>query len=271
MKFTLSLFFLSAALYGQVLYSPLRSVTVKQPYLEDAVEMLRYGNPEGAIKSVKNAPNKVKQSFEAEFLLGYAYKVQGEIQSAIDAFSRATRYESNSLPAFFERGNCYLLKKNFNLAVFDYDRVLFIDSTFVPAYNNRAYARIRNYGDQGMPLTQLRFARKDMEQVLRFTQENEEPGYEFYFNLGLLDLYLSEYEKAISSFNMAIMLDDKVAKVYYYRGAAHFLARYYAKARFDFEASASMGFSNEQTPEFLRVLDLIRKHEEENDITVGKE
>ncbi len=271
MRFTLFLLLLGASLFGQTSYSPLRSVTVKQPYLADAVEMLRYGNPEGAIKSVKNAPNKVKQSFEAEFLLGYAYKVQGEIQSAIDAFSRATRYESNSLPAFFERGNCYLLKKNFNLAVFDYDRALLVDSTFIPAYNNRAYARIRNYGDQGMPLQQLRFARKDMEQVLHYAQEKEEPGYEFYFNLGLLDLYLSEYENAIASFNRAVMLDGNVAKVYYYRGAAHFLARYYSRARFDFETSASMGFSNEQTPEFLRVLDLIRKHEEENDVTVGKE
>jgi tetratricopeptide (TPR) repeat protein len=271
MRLTLFLILLRISLIGQTTYAPLRSVTVKQPYLEDAVDMLRYGNPEGTIKFIKNAPDKVKQSFEAEFLLGYAYKVQGEIQSALEAFSRATRYESNSLPAFFERGNCYLLKKNFNLAVFDYDRVLLIDSTFVPAYNNRAYARIRNYGDQSMPLTQLRFARKDMEQVLHYANESQGLGYEFYFNMGLLDLYLSEYEKAIASFNQAVMLDGNIAKVYYYRGAAHFLARYYSKARFDFEASALMGFNSEQTPEFLKVLDLIRKHEEENDVTVGKE
>ena len=62
---------------GQTDYNPLRSVAVNQPYLLDAVEMLRYGNPEGAIKHIRNAPDLTARSFEAEFLLGTAYRVQG--------------------------------------------------------------------------------------------------------------------------------------------------------------------------------------------------
>ncbi len=255
---------------GQTDYNPLRSVAVNQPYLLDAVEMLRYGNPEGAIRHIRNAPDLTARSFEAEFLLGTAYRVQGKISDAIEAFSRASRYESMSLPAHFERGNCYLIKKTFNLAVFDYDRVLLLDSTFVPAYNNRAYARIRNYGENGMPLQQLRFARQDMEKALRFSGKNANQGFEYYFNLGLLDLYLSEYETAIVSFNKAVLAEEGIAKLYYYRGAAHFLARFYDKAREDFEAAELLGFVSEQTPEFLNVLGLIRKHEEETGQSLGK-
>ncbi len=255
---------------GQSEYNPLRSVAVNQPYLLEAVELLRYGNPEGAVRHIRNAPEQTARSFEAEFLLGTAYRVQGKISEAIEAFTRASRYESMSLPAHFERGNCYLIKKTFNLAVFDYDRVLLLDSTFVPAYNNRAYARIRNYGENKMPLQQLRFARQDMEKALKYAGAGKDQGFEYYFNLGLLDLYLSEYETAITSFNKAMLAEDGVAKLYYYRGAANFLARYYDKARNDFEAAEALGFVSEQTPEFLNVLDLIRKHEEETGNTLGK-
>jgi tetratricopeptide (TPR) repeat protein len=255
---------------GQTEYNPLRSISVNQPYLIDAVEMLRYGNPEGAVKYIRNAPEETARSFEAEYLLGTAYRIQGKITEAIEAFSRASRYESMSLPAHFERGNCYLIKKTFNLAVFDYDRVLLLDSTFVPAYNNRAYARIRNYGENGMPLQQLRFARQDMEMALKYSSKDAVQGFEYYFNLGLLDLYLSEYEKAIASFNQAMLVEDGLAKLYYYRGAAYFLARFYDKARDDFESAESLGFVSEQTPEFLNVLGLIKKHEEETGNQLGK-
>jgi hypothetical protein len=46
--------------------------------------------------------------------------LQGDLDEAINYFSKAARQQSLSLPAYFERGNCYLIRKNFSLAVFDY-------------------------------------------------------------------------------------------------------------------------------------------------------
>jgi lipoprotein NlpI len=67
-----------------------------------------------------------------------------------------------------------------------------------------------------------------------------------------------------------MLVEDGLAKLYYYRGAAYFLARFYDKARDDFESAESLGFVSEQTPEFLNVLGLIKKHEEETGNQLGK-
>lgn len=257
-------------LKGQTDTDVLNAIVARDSMLAEVVLLIRYGNPDGAIRMIKQLPDKERRTFEAEFLMGYAYKISGNLESAIDYFSKATRYQALSLPAFFERGNCYLMRKNFNLAVFDYDRVILIDSTFAPAYNNRAYARIRNYGEQKLPVTQLKFARRDMEKVLRLTEKTRPIGFEYYYNLALLDLYMSEYELAISGFNLAVEADSGVAKAYYFRGAAHFLARYYDKARDDFSRASGMGFQSSQTPEFLRVLELIKAHEESTGEKAGR-
>lgn len=257
-------------LKGQTDTDVLNAIVARDSMLAEAVLLIRYANPDGAIRMIKQLPDKERRTFEAEFLLGYAYKISGNLEAAIDYFSRATRYQALSLPAFFERGNCYLIRKNFNLAVFDYDRVILIDSTFAPAYNNRAYARIRNYGEQKLPVTQLKFARRDMEKVLRLSEKTRTIGFEYYYNLALLDLYMSEYELAISGFNQAISADAGVPKAYYFRGAAHFLARYYDKAHDDFSQASGMGFQSNQTPEFMRVLELIKAHEERTGEKAGR-
>jgi tetratricopeptide (TPR) repeat protein len=255
---------------GKVFYDPLRAISVTDEQLAEAVQLIRYGNPSGAIKFIKNSNLESQRTFEADFLMGYAYRLQGDLDEAINYFSKAARQQSLSLPAYFERGNCYLIRKNFSLAVFDYDRAILIDTTFAPAYNNRAYARIRNYGEQKTPTQQLKFARKDMEKVLTLSQNDSIVGFEYYYNLGLLDLYMSEYDLAISSFNKAVEADKSVSKLYYFRGAAFFLARYYDRAREDFSTAEAMGFASGQAPEFLRVLELIRQHEESTGEKVGR-
>lgn len=260
----------SGAQTARTYYDPLRQIASTDSYLSEAIQLIQFGDPEGAIRRIKESPPSTRRSFEAEFLLGYAYRIQGDLNEAIEYFSKATRYENLSLPAFFERGNCYLLRKNFNLAVFDYDRAILIDSAFAPAYNNRAYARIRNYGEQKTPTQQLRFARKDMEKVLALSAIDSSAGFEYFYNLGLLDLYLSDYELAIQSFNQAMQSNNRVSKLYYFRGAAYFLGRYYHKAGEDFQMAENMGFESSQTPEFLRVIELIRQHEETTGEKVGK-
>jgi tetratricopeptide (TPR) repeat protein len=252
-------------LYAQVTpinNDPLNAIKTEHPYLIQAMEMIRFGDAAGAVRLLRQDANPVKQTFESDFLIGYAYKQTGDIDKAVDFFSKATRYEALSLPAFFERGNCYLIRKNFGQAVFDYDRAIVIDSTFIPAYNNRAYARIRNYGEVGMPTQQLKFARKDMETALRISAQNGDSNrFEYYYNIGLIDLYLSEYEFAKQAFNAAIIANPNVPKAYYYRGASQFLSKSYHAAADDFKKAEEGGFVTNSSPEFLHIIDLIKQHE----------
>jgi len=241
---------------------PLNAIKTEQPYLIQAMEMIRFGDASGAVRLLRQDANPAKQTFESDFLIGYGYKQLGEIDKAIDFFSKATRYEALSLPAFFERGNCYLTRKNFGQAVFDYDRAIVIDSTFIPAYNNRAYARIRNYGEVGMPTQQLKFARIDMATALRLSIKNKETSkFEYYYNIGLIDLYLSEYALAKLDFDAAIGSNPNVPKAYYYRGAAQFLNKAYHAAADDFKKAEEGGFVTESSPEFLHIIELIKQHE----------
>ena len=244
---------------------PLNVIQTSDPVLKQAMELLRYGDSEGALKLLKKNKSGSENSYESYFLTGIAFRQTGDLTNAIQAFTRSVHEDAFFIPGFFERGNCYLYRQNFGLAVFDYDRVLLLDSAFLPAYNNRAFARIRNYGEQGNPEQQLRFAKNDLVKILQITQaRGDAPRFEYYFNIGLIDLFSSEYTLAASSFSKAIAADGSVPKVYYYRGAALFLAKSYEEAALDFRKAEELGFDHVNTPEFLRVIDLIEQYQQEH-------
>ncbi len=265
------IYFPVAAQVSPVYSDPLNFIDGSDQSITEAMQMIRYGDPEGAIKLLKNDFKRSDRTFECEFLIGYSYKMLGDLNHAIEYFSKATRYEASSLPAFFERGNCFLLRRNFAQAVFDYNHVIDLDSTFAPAYNNRAYARIRNYGEHVKPEYQLKLARIDMEKVVKLSISNDSTQrFEYYFNLGLLDLFISDYDKARETFSKAISIDPDQGKAYYYRAASSFLAHYYKDAEGDFKIAADLGYKQSNTPDFLKVIDLVAEHQQTTGEYIGK-
>ncbi|MFM2286539.1 MAG: hypothetical protein RLZZ543_2036 [Bacteroidota bacterium] len=259
------LFLLMGQLQAQVapVYSdPLNVIQSNDPNLMEVMAVMRTGDAEGALRLLKKNKSGSENSYAAYFLTGVCYRQLGDLTNAIQSFSRSVHEDAYFIPGFFERGNCYLYRQNYGLAVFDYDRVLLLDSMFLPAYNNRAYARLRNYGEQGNPVQQLRSAKQDLERIIQIgKQRGEAPRFEYYFNIGLIDLFASEYALAAASFDKAIQADTTIPKAYYYRGAALFLARSYEEAAKDFRQSENMGFVHPNTPEFLRVIDLIEHYQ----------
>lgn len=236
-------------------------VSSQDSQIVDVMQLLRFGDADGAIARLEKIVSTEKTPFEALFLLGIAYRLKGNITESINSFTKATVEDAYYLPAFFERGNCYLLRENFKQAVFDFDRVILIDSSFVPAYNNRAYARIRNYGNQEFPTFQLKFALNDLRKAAQISALRGEPKkFETYFNIGLVDLYQSEYGAAVTAFDTAILVKNDIPKAYYYRGAARFLNRDYNSASVDFHTAENLGFEHPNTPEFLRIIALVEEH-----------
>jgi tetratricopeptide (TPR) repeat protein len=262
--FTCITSFLNAQV-APVYTDPLNVITSKDPVLIQAMDFLRYGDSEGALKILLKNKTGSENSYESFFLKGIAYRQTGDLTNAIRAFTQTVHEDGFFLPGFFERGNCYLYRQNFGFAVFDYDRVLLLDSAFLPAYNNRAYARIRNYGEQGNPTQQLRFAKEDLNKIIEISaSRGDRPRFEYFFNIGLIDLYSSEYKLASESFSRAIEVDPSISKAYYFRGAALFLARSYELAAIDFRTSEEMGFVHSNTPEFLRIIDLVEQYQQEH-------
>jgi tetratricopeptide (TPR) repeat protein len=244
-----------------VYIDPFHVIQTESEEISDAMNMIRFGDFNGAITILKKARKTSERSYEVYYLLGIAYKLKGEISEAINCFTSATHEDAFFIPAFFERGNCYVIREQFRQAVFDYDRILLIDSNFVPAYNNRAYARIRNYGEQSKPVYQLKFAREDLIKAMKISQERgEDKRFETYFNLALIDLYQSEYSKAAAALDTAVNSNPGSAKAYYFRGAARFLNRDYELAENDFLRAGQLGFSHPNTAEFLKIIELVEAH-----------
>jgi len=229
-----------------------------------AIQEILYGTPDNAIRVMKrNRNTRVKYSYETYYLTGYAYKLKGDLTKAIHYYTKAVHDNPTGIPALFERANTYMIRGNYGQAVFDYDRVIKNDTNFIPAYNNRAYARIRNYGDKVMPKYQLKLARKDLIKVLNIQESREGDGaYEYFYNLGVLDLYLSDYHEAKLNFDKAIELNPNSGKLHYFRGASNFLRKAYKEADIDFLAAEQMGFNHKNTPEFRRIIDLVAQSTE---------
>lgn len=249
------------AQYANLHYDPMNRIATQDYHLAMAVYEIQNARPDKAIKILKKNRTPSRKYFESFYLYGLAYKQKSDYKRAIHYFSKATHDKSTSLPAFFERGNCYMAQKLFGQAVFDYNRVIAIDSTFLPAYNNRAYARIRNFGDALFPARQLQMARKDLEKVLRLNDNpDDDKKHLYFFNLGMLDLYLSEYYQAKLNFDQSIAIDSTYAKAYYFRGMSNFLRKAYYEAADDFNIAEQMGYSTLNTPEFLRIIDLVKAY-----------
>jgi len=244
-----------------IYYDPLNRIATQDYYLSLAVAAIQAGDPEQAIKILRKNKTPSKKYFESFFLFGMAYKMKGDYKRAIHYFSKATHDNATSLSAFFERGNCYMAQRLYGTAVFDFNRVIAIDSTFLPAYNNRAYARIRNFGDAVFPARQLQMAKRDLEKVLRLNEVAEaDKLHIYYFNLGMIDLYLSEYHAAKINFDLCIENDMTFAKGYYFRGLSNFLRKAYHEAADDFTAAEKLGYFTDSTPEFLKIIDLVKAY-----------
>lgn len=261
---TLVLFLACQVLNGQfsnMHYDPLNRIATQDYYLAQAVNAIQSAQPDKAIRILKKNRTPSKKYFESFYLYGLAYKQKGDYKKAIHYFSKAAHDNSNSLPAFFERGNCYMAQKLFGQAVFDFNKVIAIDSTFLPAYNNRAYARIRNFGEAVHPTRQLQMARRDLQKVLSLNDNAEnEKKHIYYFNLGMLDLYLSEYFAAKQNFDISIANDSSFAKAFYFRGLSNFLRKAYHEAADDFIIAEQLGYTTVNTPEFLKVIDMIKAY-----------
>lgn len=71
---------------------------------------------------------------------GNAYSKQGDLDLAIDDFSKAIRFNSRSIVAFYNRGNAHIVQENFDQAIIDFSRAISLQPDHVLSYNGRGNA-----------------------------------------------------------------------------------------------------------------------------------
>lgn len=252
-------FFLLVLLCSKVIFAqndyyqaPIDSSDLKR-YTE-ALKMIREGKEKQGLKILKRYSSKEKTFYQAHMTLGYFYQEKNNIPEAIEYFNRALVAYPTSAIAFFNRGNCYLKQKKFNLAIGDFNQAIRHDSLLFAAYNNLAVTRLMNQGGGKLRESELEVA-KDNLKKFESIQPLTDPA--MIMNLGIIYLHLFAFREAIPYFDRAAKIDTLSGKPNYYRGLCHYYLRNYTEARADFVVSYNHGFNKIQSAEFINFIDYI--------------
>lgn len=241
--------------------NPLLPFVNGDPYLSLAIDLMERGQYSEAIKYLKKNKSGSEKTYESFFLIGYAYKLNGKNTEAITYFKKATHDQNMSLIAHFELGNCYVKEQIYAPAVFHFSKVIAIDSTFLAAYNNRAFARIMNFGNKVFPEDQLIASRKDLYKVLSMTTDAPTKDIsKYFFNVGMIELYLNHYAAAIDNLKKATEFSPENGRYYYHLGVSQFLGKKYIDAAESFKMADYLGYIQTNTEEFLKVIDLVKNY-----------
>ena len=140
---------------------------------------------------------------------GNAYIYKGNYDLAIKDSNDAIRLNPNDAAAYDTRGSAYFLKDDYERAIQDYNEAIRVNPNVAPAYAGRASAYYGK-GDYDR-------ATKDSNEAIRLN-----PNFaKAYMNRGVVHIAKGDYNLAIQDYGDAIRLSPKDAYAYYNRGNAY--------------------------------------------------
>jgi tetratricopeptide (TPR) repeat protein len=111
--------------------------------------------------------------------------------------------------AYNLRGGAWLIKRDLDRAIADFDRAIGLDGTLAEAYNNRGSVRLFWKRDRDRAIA-------DFDQAIRLNPEYAAP----YYNRGAAWLEKREFDRAIADFDEALKIDPKLERALHGRGLA---------------------------------------------------
>jgi tetratricopeptide (TPR) repeat protein len=148
-------------------------------HFEEAQELLRQGNPDGALAAAQAGLKAAPQSVQGLVLLGMIYERQGDFAQAAAAFQRTLQIDPESAAAHNSLGNMYFVQKKVELAEKEFRETL--------RYHPRD--RDANY-NLGLAL----LARHDARRAIVYFSRVQPPSPEALFNLA--QAYFATGQKA---------------------------------------------------------------------------
>jgi tetratricopeptide (TPR) repeat protein len=147
--------------------------------------------------------------------------ILGMLMGACFASVRQTQAQQSAVD-YYQQGNVWSEKKEFDRAIADYDQAIKLDPKYIDAYNNRglAWNEKKEY-DRAIA---------DLDQAIKF-----DPNYaKAYYNRGVSWNGKGEYDRAIADCDRAIKLAPKYTKAYSNRGFAWRNKKQYDRAIADY-------------------------------------
>ncbi len=187
---------------------------------------------------------------------GFVYYNLGQLDKAIDDFSKALELNPKYKDAYNNRSIAYCQLNQFDKAIGDYTKAIDLDPQYTAAYYNRgiAYENINQwdnalidftkaisldpkyteaYSNRGVANRNLGHLENAIADYSKAIEIN--PSYNSaYSNRGIVYDKLEQWDKAISDYTKAITLDPQVANVYYNRGNTYWKKGEWDKAINDY-------------------------------------
>jgi serine/threonine protein kinase len=143
----------------------------------------------------------------------------GKYDDALQAYDFAIIFDMRDASGFNNRGNAWLKKKEYDIAIRDYDEAIRLDPKGAAFFNRGLAWAEKNEYDKAI---------KDYDEVIRL-----DPKGAAFFNRGLAWSKKNEYDKAIKDYDEAIRLDPKDATAFRNRGLTWALKGNYEQATKD--------------------------------------
>ena len=160
---------------------------------------------------------------------GAVYRSKGEHDLAIEDCNEAIRLKHDYAEPYSNRGAAYRNKGDYNRAIKDYDIAIRLKPGFVEAYYNRGLA----YHEK----REFNLAIKDYSKAIELNPKLFHP----YYNRGNAYLQKRDFDRAIEDYSKAIELNPELAPAYYNRGEAWLHLKEWDKARADLAAAKDTG------------------------------
>lgn len=187
----------------------------------------------------KNYPDAIKwfdKAIEADpskylsfYNRGICYRLLGESELALKDINTSIELNNNQQLAYYKRA---LIKKengDYEGSIYDYNKAISLDSSYSEAIYNRSFT-YKVMGDYFS-------AQEDINLLIKENENRPE-----YWNMkGNLQVLHGNIEDAISSYNIAIGYDSDYSEAYYNRGITKLLLNQSILACEDFQASINLG------------------------------